>query len=229
MIGIDPGEIWIVIPAYNEARVIASVLEPLLGRKYRVVLVDDGSSDETPAISHMAGACVLRHALNVGQGAALQTGINFALREGAKFICTYDADGQHSPEDVQALAQCLCDANVDVALGSRFLGCTENLPFAKRLLLRVAVFFTQIHSGLKLTDTHNGLRLMTEKAARAIRMQQPRMAHASEILASISRCRLTYVEVPVKVSYTKYSIDKGQSAFGSLRILFDLLIARRLK
>src|SRR5208283_143997 len=229
MVQIELSDIWIIIPAYNEAAVIASVLEPLISRKYHVVVVDDGSTDDTSKISRRAGVYVLRHAVNVGQGAALQTGIIFALGEGAKFICTYDADGQHSPDDIPVLAQHLCDANADVALGSRFLGSTENLPLVKRLVLKTAVLFTGMHTRLKLTDTHNGLRLMTANAARAIRLQQPRMAHASEILASISQHQLAYIEVPVRVFYTKYSKQKGQSVFDSLKFLFDLLIARRLK
>jgi polyprenyl-phospho-N-acetylgalactosaminyl synthase len=229
MAPIAPADIWIVIPAYNESQVIASVLQPLLVANYRVVVVDDGSSDDTAQASRATGAYVLRHATNLGQGAGLQTGITFALLQGAKFICTYDADGQHNSEDIQRLANYLTDANADIALGSRFLGGTENLPFIKLLVLKAAVFFTGIHSGLKLTDTHNGLRLMTAKAARAIRLQQPRMAHASEILATISERGLKYVEVPVKITYTKYSRQKGQSVFDSAKIVFDLLIARRLR
>jgi glycosyltransferase involved in cell wall biosynthesis len=229
MAPIAPGDIWVVIPAYNESEVIASVLEPLLTENYRVVVVDDGSTDSTFQSSRTTGAYVLRHATNLGQGAALQTGISFALLEGANFICTYDADGQHNPDDIRRLAQYLADANADVALGSRFLGGTENLPFIKRLVLKAAIVFTGIHSGLKLTDTHNGLRLMTEKAARSIRLRQPRMAHASEVLVKISERGLKYVEVPVKITYTEYSRQKGQSVLDSAKIVFDLLIARRLR
>lgn len=226
---IEPHEIWIVIPAYNEAHVIASVLYPLVERKYKTVVVDDGSSDGTSDLSRMSGTYVLRQVLNTGQGAALQTGITFALREGAQFICTYDADGQHDPDDVAKLAEYLGETNADIALGSRFLGIAENLPWTKRLLLKAAVVFTGMHTGLKLTDTHNGMRLMTAEAARVIRLQQPRMAHASEILSAISKYHLKYVEVPVRISYTAYSSGKGQSVFDSVKILFDLLIARRLK
>jgi glycosyltransferase involved in cell wall biosynthesis len=226
---VHPSEIWIIIPAHNEAQVIASVLEPLLRLRYKVVVVDDGSSDDTYSIAQKLGACVLRHVFNLGQGAALQTGITFALSSGAKLICTYDADGQHSPESIEVLSECLHNNGVDVVLGSRFLGQGNDVPVSRRLLLFAAVLFTQIHSGLRITDTHNGLRLMTARAARQIRLQQPRMAHASELLACISRCGLSYVEAPVNVTYTKYSMQKGQSALESLKILFDLLIARSLK
>jgi polyprenyl-phospho-N-acetylgalactosaminyl synthase len=229
MAKIDPHEIWVIIPAFNEARVIASVVGPLVQRGYKVLVVDDGSSDETYHVSSLAGACVLRQVVNIGQGASLQTGITFALRAGAQFICTYDADGQHDPDDVKTLAEYLGQSNADVALGSRFLGHAENLPWSKWLVLRAAVFFTGMHTGLHLTDTHNGLRLMTAEAARTIRLKQPRMAHASEILATIAKLHLKYVEVPVNISYTKYSNQKGQSVFDSVKILFDLLIAKRLK
>ncbi len=225
----EPGEIYVVIPAFNEAGAIAAVLDPLIREGFRVVVVDDGSMDSTAEISARSGAAVVHHALNCGQGAALQTGITFALRHGARYICTYDADGQHSPGDIRALASGLEAASADVALGSRFLGRAERITRWRRWLLKAAIVFTRAHSGLQLTDTHNGLRLLTGRAARRIHLLQPRMAHASEILVQIARLGLRYVEVPVTITYSAYSTRKGQSAFGSIRILFDLLIARALK
>src|SRR4051794_34339640 len=180
--GPDPGRnIWIVIAAYNEARVIARVVDDVLRREYSVVLVDDGSGDQTAEIAESAGATVVRHPVNLGQGAALQTGIQFALRQGADVIVTFDADGQHRSADIASLVGALDEHGANFALGSRFLGRAVSLPAARRLLLKAATLFTRLTTGLTRTDTHNGLRAMTRRGANAIRLRQNRMAHASEI------------------------------------------------
>src|SRR5262249_10718749 len=156
---------------------------------------DDGSADDT-AERASAASIVLRHPVNLGQGAALQTGIDCALQQGADVIVTFDADGQHRAADIERLVAALAEARADFALGSRFLGHTVALPAARRLLLRAATVFTQLSTGLRLTDTHNGLRAMTRRGAGAIRLRQNRMAHASEILAQIAASGLRHVEVP---------------------------------
>lgn len=218
--------VWVVIAAYNEARVIARVVGEVVRRGYRVVVVDDGSSDGT-AERASAASVVVRHPINLGQGAALQTGIDCALQQGAEVIVTFDADGQHRAADIEPLVAALREARADFALGSRFLGQTIALPPARRLLLRAATLFTQLTTGLHLTDTHNGLRGMTRRGASLIRLRQNRMAHASEILEQIAASGLPYVEVPVQIEYTAYSLAKGQRLGDALAILFDLF-ARRL-
>jgi glycosyltransferase involved in cell wall biosynthesis len=222
----DRMPVWVVIAAYNEARVIARVVGEVARRGYRVVVVDDGSSDGT-AERASAASVVVRHPINLGQGAALQTGIDYALQQGAEFVVTFDADGQHRAADIERLVAALREAHADFALGSRFLGHTVALPAARRLLLRAATIFTQLTTGLRLTDTHNGLRAMTRRGASRIRLRQNRMAHASEILAQIAASGLPYVEVPVRIEYTAYSLAKGQRLGDALAILFDLF-ARRL-
>jgi polyprenyl-phospho-N-acetylgalactosaminyl synthase len=218
--------IWVVIAAYNEARVIARVVGEVARRGYHVVVVDDGSADGT-ADSAAAAAAVVRHPVNLGQGAALQTGIDYALQQGADAIVTFDADGQHRASDIERLVAALREAPADFALGSRFLGHAIALSTARRLLLRAATIFTQLTTGLRLTDTHNGLRAMTRRGAEKIRLRQNRMAHASEILAQIAASGLPYVEVPVQIEYTAYSLAKGQRLGDALAILLDLF-ARRL-
>ncbi|MGH9667803.1 MAG: glycosyltransferase family 2 protein, partial [Bryobacteraceae bacterium] len=165
------------------------------------------------------------HVLNLGQGAALQTGIEYCLLQNAPYICTFDADGQHAVESVDVLCDYLNRADADVAIGSRSLGHAVNIPFGKRLLLWPAVWFTRMHTGLPVTDTHNGLRLMTNAAAQKIRIRQVGMAHASEVLMQIGRHKLKYVEAPVVIEYTEYSMSKGQPVSNSLRILRNLLVA----
>lgn len=220
---------WVVIPAYNEERSIASVVSSLRSEGYPVVVVDDGSADQTARAATAAGALVLRHDLNLGQGGALQTGIAFSLESGAQFICTFDADGQHCVSDIAKMCDCLVNRNLDVVLGSRFLGCSVGMPLARRLLLKAAVIFTRLHSGLRLTDAHNGLRVMTAEAASRLELRQMRMAHASEFIDEIVRRKLRCCEVPVTIMYTDYSKAKGQSGLGSIRILMDLFIGRIMR
>lgn len=221
--------IWVVVPAYNEARVIGGVVEELVARGHRVVVVDDGSGDDTPDVARRAGAVVLRHAVNRGQGAALQTGIAYALRNGAEHIVTFDSDGQHAAEDVDALVAPLLAGRADVTLGSRFIGSTEGMPGGRKTILALAVIFTRVASGARVTDTHNGLRAFTRAAAAKLDIRLDRMAHASEILDQIVRQELRYEEVPVHVRYTDYSRRKGQSSFAALRILADYVLGRWMR
>jgi glycosyltransferase involved in cell wall biosynthesis len=214
--------IWVVIAAYNEAPVIAAVLGEILRRGYRAVVVDDGSRDATAAAAAGAGAWVVPHPVNLGQGAALQTGIKFALQHGASHIVTFDADGQHRAADIAPLIEALEASGADFALGSRFLGASFGMPSSRRWLLQAATWFTRVTTGMRLTDTHNGLRAMTSRGAGHIALRQNRMAHASELLDQIARSGLAYVEVPVTIEYSRYSLAKGQRLADSLTILFDL-------
>lgn len=217
---------WVVIPACNEAPLITQVVADLARRGYNVVVIDDGSTDDTGVKARKAGATVVTHPVNLGQGAALQTGIEFALVHGAQHLVTFDADGQHRASDVDKLLGALSAHHVDFALGSRFLGATVAMPASRRLLLRAATQFTRLTSGMRITDTHNGLRAMTARGAKHIALRQNRMAHASELLHQIARSGLSYVEVPVTIDYSSYSLAKGQKLGDSLRILLDLSTQR---
>jgi polyprenyl-phospho-N-acetylgalactosaminyl synthase len=218
----------VVIPAYCEAPVIASVVAAVRAHNYAVVVVDDGSTDATGEIAAAAGATVVKHPLNLGQGAALQTGIAYALAVGADIVVTFDADGQHRPGDIAGLIKALQAHGADFALGSRFLGQAVDLPASRRLLLKAATWFTRLSTGLRVTDTHNGVRAMTRRGASRIALRQNRMAHASEILHQIADSGLKYVETPVTVEYTAYSLAKGQKLTDALMIITDLF-ARRLQ
>jgi glycosyltransferase involved in cell wall biosynthesis len=218
-------DIWVVIPAYNENKSIAKVLEQFIPYPYGVVVVDDGSNDNTlEQVTHY-DVVALKHMINLGQGAALQTGIKYALQfPETRAVVTFDSDGQHCVEEIDPLLKPL-SAGYDIVLGSRFLkgGMTINLPPERRLVLKLAVLFTRITTGLTLTDTHNGMRAFDVNAARKLQIHQNRMAHASEILSFIASNHLRYCEVPVTIKYSDYSLSKGQSIFNSLNIFWEII------
>ncbi len=223
---IDTTKVWVVIAAYNEGQVIEETIANLLTHIKNVVVVDDCSADDTSHKALNAGAHVLQHAINIGQGAALQTGIEYALINCAEYIVTFDADGQHCAAEIIPMLLALQQSGKDVALGSRFLGTALNIPWKRKCVLKLAIFFTYITCGLKLTDVYNGFRLMTRRFSTSFEFQQNRMAHASEILNYISRNHVSYIEFPVTITYTKYSILKGQKNSNSFRILMELLMGR---
>lgn len=218
--------IFIVLPAYNEAHAVGEVVLGLRRLYRNVVVVDDGSSDDTADRARAAGATVVTHLMNRGQGAALQTGIEYSVRCGADTIVTFDADGQHRVEDVAALVEALDRDGADIAIGSRFLGAQHEVPLLRRALLRAAAVFMRVTSRVKLTDAHNGLRAIRRSAAEKIHISLDGMAHASEIIDQISLNGLRVVEVPVVIRYSDYSRRKGQSGLAAFRIVLDYLLKR---
>jgi polyprenyl-phospho-N-acetylgalactosaminyl synthase len=217
---------WIVIPAWNESTRLPEVLRGLRDVRCEIVVVDDGSADTTAEVGKQAGVWVLRHLVNRGQGAALRTGIDFALKQGAQTIVTFDADGQHRAADLPVLLQPIEDNTADLVLGSRFLGSCPGIPALRRLLLKSAVLFTRITTGLKLTDAHNGLRAMSRLAAERIRFSEDGMAHASQIISLAARENLRIKEIPCTITYSSQTLAKGQSNKAALSILGRLVISR---
>lgn len=226
---IDPSTVWLLVPAYNEEQVICGVLDVVRPYGYQVVVVNDCSRDGTSdAVRSRPWVHLVEHPINMGQGAALQTGTSYALRRGAKYIVHFDGDGQHPIAQVNELLAPLAAGKADITLGTRFKprrdGVTSNVPRAKRRLLAAATAYTRFVTGLRITDTHNGFRAMTAETARKLDLHQNRMAHASEILFWIAREKLRYREIAVTIQYTEYSISKGQSMFNALNILWDDLV-----
>ncbi|UVY82426.1 glycosyltransferase family 2 protein [Brachybacterium sp. NBEC-018] len=215
---------WFVVPLFNEGEVIGDVIRALRTRYPLVVCVDDGSADASARIAEEAGAAVVRHPFNLGQGAALKTGIDYALRDpGMRQVVTFDADGQHQVDDAAAMIALREEEGVDVVLGSRFLDGRTRPGLIKRIVLRGAVWYSNITSGVRLTDAHNGLRVLGREACQKIAIEQNRMAHASEIVEEIGRHELTVREHPVHILYTDYSRSKGQSVLNSVNIVIDML------
>jgi glycosyltransferase involved in cell wall biosynthesis len=216
--------IFVIIPAYNEAKKIRGVVEEVSRFAPHVVVVDDGSNDETAqSVEGILGVHVLRHIINRGYGAATKTGIAYALSRGAEAVVTFDADGQHRPEDIPALLAPICAGSADVALGTRFHKNALKVPLFRKFSLQLAVVFTRIISGLRLTDAHNGLRAFSAKSLEKIDFHKNGMAAASEILDEIARHKLVYSEVPVVISYTPYSVQKGQSTFRKIMLGLDFI------
>lgn len=221
----DNTDTWLIIPLYNEATVVRDVIAEALLTFPNIVCVDDGSSDDSVSEALAGGAVVLRHPINLGQGAALQTGIEFAKgREGAEHFVTFDSDGQHQVADALAMVERLRREPYDIIVGSRFLDGRTNASALKKLVLRMAVLFERLSTGVRLTDAHNGLRAFNRHAAATLNIRQNRMAHASEIVAQIGEHKLRYAEHPVHIMYTDYSRGKGQSLWNSVNILSELFI-----
>ncbi len=225
----------VLMPVYGERerlgptlRALREAAEPLGG--VTVFLVDDGSEPpldeaEIPARSGSFRVVLGRHAVNLGQGAALETARQLALRAApAEVYATMDSDGQHRASDLAALCLAI-DRGADVALGDRFSG-QSNVPPFRRVVLRVARLVERLLTGLALSDAHNGFRAFSRRALEHLAIKENRMAHATELTYRISRAQkvesLRVVEVPVSIRYTEATLDKGQSSLGAFTILRDL-------
>lgn len=236
--------IFVIVPAHNEEKSIGRVIGGLFkaqitqikngltqisgtGRsEIKVVVVDDGSSDNTAQVALEAGAIVLRHEVNRGQGAALQTGNEYALARGAEIVVHFDADGQFNPADISGALKALAAAKADILLGSRFLDNRSSMPWTKRyLVLPISRFINKLLTGLRLSDVHNGFRVLTRRALEKLHISQDRMAHNSEIVQQIKKHNLSFIEHPVEVKYFEY----GQGISGGFKILLEILQQRLLK
>jgi len=216
-------DVAILVPVFNEARVVGDVVRGLRERFDRVVCVDDGSTDGSGDAATAGGATVLRHATNLGQGAALQTAIDYALTlPEVRYLVTFDSDGQHQIDDVLAMLDLARAEDLAIVFGSRFLDERTRAGFLKKLVLKTAVWVTNQSTGMRLTDAHNGLRVIRRDAATGVHLTQNRMAHASEIVLQLGRTKLAWREFPVHLLYTDYSKAKGQSLLNAINILFEL-------
>lgn len=209
--------IWIVIPAFNEECQLARVLSGICRIYPNVVVVEDGSTDRTIDAVTRYPVAILRHSKNLGQGAALRTGIEFALSRGAEIIVSFDADGQHRVQDIESLITPIVEGEVDLVLGTRFPARAIGISPMHEVVLRLAVVLTRWFSRIRVTDTHNGLRAFSKEAAVRIRILCNRRGHASEILHQVSKLGLRYREVPVTIYYPEKK--------GKIRLFWESLHA----
>ncbi|HYD03675.1 MAG TPA: glycosyltransferase family 2 protein [Alphaproteobacteria bacterium] len=220
--------VFIVIAAYNEGRAISKVIKSLQNSGYHnIVVVDDGSKDNTSQVALDSGAVVLKHVVNRGQGAALKTGMEYALRNGADIIVHFDADGQHRVEDLKAMISPVASGKYDITVGSRFL-TKAKIPFMRKLTLKTAVLVVWLFYGVKMTDAHNGFRAMNRKAAQKINITSDRMEHASQIVEEMYKKNLRYKEVPVIILYTDYSLNHGHGGIKQALKVFMNMIRRKI-
>ena len=223
----------ILMPAFDEASRLARTLAAVRDASssigdVTVFVVDDGSASPVdpsrfPRATSSFRVVLARHPVNLGQGAALETARQLALRSGSfDAFVTMDSDGQHDAEGAASLVRAIA-RGADVAFGNRFLGASD-VPLARRALLLAARLFERVLTGLRLTDAHNGLRAFSRRGIASIPLRQNRMAHATEIKQRVARAHgLVIREVPVRVRYTRETSAKGQRAAGAALILGDLL------
>jgi polyprenyl-phospho-N-acetylgalactosaminyl synthase len=224
-------DVWIVVPSFNEATVIGEVISELRSVFDNVVCVDDGSADGTGEIARQAGAHLVRHPINLGQGAAIQTGIEYARSQpGATMFATFDADGQHRVKDLAAMIDRLSVGDVDVVIGTRFgRPVGSRPPFLKRVVLQTAARLSRRGRRLGLTDTNNGLRVFNKTVADGMNITMSGMSHATEIVMMIAENQWRVVEEPVEVLYTDYSKSKGQPLLNGVNIIFDGFLRGRIR
>ena len=219
----------VVIPAYNEESTIKEVINDVLYFADAVIVVDDGSTDRTFDIAEgIEDVYVLKHIINRGYGAATKTGLDYALLMGFDITITFDADGQHHASDIPDLIEPIEKDEADVVLGTRFHKNALKIPGFRKWSIKLAIFFTRIMSGLKVSDTHNGLKAFSRRALRKIDIRQRGMSAASEILDEIARHKLLFKEVPVVVEYTKYSKEKNsrQGTFKKISLAVDFIAGK---
>ncbi|WP_406712086.1 glycosyltransferase family 2 protein [Trueperella pyogenes] len=221
---------WLVVPLYNEATVIYDVLTHARRTFPHIVCVNDGSRDNGAELARKAGAIVVDHPINLGQGAALQTGITWVLTyTDAKYLVTFDADGQHRTSDALKMIERAEREDLSFVLGSRFLGGDHQAGALKKLVLSTAAKITRKRTGMNLSDSHNGLRVLRRDAAIRLNLTMHRMAHASQIINQLAATKLAWAEESVTIDYTDYSRSKGQSLLNGVNILTDMLFATKEK
>lgn len=222
---VDNKQVCVILPFYNEEEVIEKVLRELIASNYLVVAIDDGSTDRSNEIARKMNCVLLKHPSNFGQGAALQTGISFArINPKIEYFVTFDSDGQHQVSDINHMLKPLVNGETDFVFGTRFQDDKTKFPFFKRIVLRAAIKYTQLSTGVAITDTHNGFRAFNKLAANRINLNFSGMTHASEFVEKAGQSGLSIKEVPVHILYTKYSKRKGQSLWNSINILTDLFL-----
>jgi len=218
-------DIFVIIPCYNEAAVIRNTVIEVLRHGYNVVIIDDSSKDNSKNELKGLPVYYLRHRVNLGQGAALQTGIDFALKKGAKYFVTFDADGQHDSDDIPGMVALLEKEKADIVFGSRFLpGAKTNVSRSRSFALNLGRYINYFTSGILLSDSFNGMRIFSKAAAEKIKLTENRMSHPVQLLMLTAAGKLKYTEYPVAIHYSDYSKKKGLKNKDGIKILIEILL-----
>jgi UDP-N-acetylglucosamine---dolichyl-phosphate N-acetylglucosaminyltransferase len=220
--------VYIVMPAFNEEKVIGDVLKNIKKEGFnRIIVIDDGSIDKTGEIAKKSGAIVLRNLINRGLGCALSTGITAALSKNADVIVTCDSDGQHDPADIKRLIDPILNKRAEVVIGSRMFNSKDN-PLSRTMINRMSNLATYTLFGIHSTDSQSGFRAFSKNAASKLNIQTSKMEVSSEILSEIKRNNLSFEEIPIKSTYTEYSLSKGQKLSNAFSILYKLVLKRMI-
>lgn len=226
---LEQARVIIVLGAYNEAACIGDIVRELREHYPHVVVVDDGSHDETGELAMEAGACVLTHLINRGQGAALQTGLTYALAQGADYIVTLDVDAQYDVKDIEPLLLPIAQGKVHATLGSRYSGHTLRLSFVRRAERLADSLVSRLTARARPTDAHNGMRALSRHAAQLIELKKDRAQHASELVDQVVSAGLPYLEVPVQTRLSEYGLSKAQRSSAALRVAFQYIKTRLIR
>jgi len=217
----------VVIPAYNEEKNINCVLSVLRKHFTNIIVVDDCSTDKTIEIANKNKVTVISHSVNLGQGASIETGFSYCRdNPNIEYIATYDADGQHNVSDLLLMVDELRSnsKHYDIIIGNRITGGTVNQPLIRKYLIALGTFFVSALSGVKMSDSQNGLRVLTRRAIKKIKFMENRMAHSSEFFFLINENNLSFKEMPSSIYYDDELIEKGQSNMNAIKIAFRVLL-----
>jgi UDP-N-acetylglucosamine---dolichyl-phosphate N-acetylglucosaminyltransferase len=216
--------IIILIPAFNEAKVIGDVIQKIKKHGYpNIVVIDDKSTDETAAVAKSAGAKVITHKVNLGAGGATRTGLEYAKTHKFDYAVTLDADGQHDPAEIKKLLEVA--PHYDVVIGSRMIK-PKGMPFPRLILNFGGSVFTWILYGVYVKDSQSGFKVFNKNALHKIKIIMTRFEFCSELLYRIRKAKLSFVEVPIRTIYTEYSLSKGQHALNALKMIWRMIIWR---
>jgi len=224
-------KVCVIIPAYNEADVIGDVIGDVkkefqkTSYSYEIVVVNDGSTDNTANVAKKAGATVVQHILNSGAGSATATGLSYANQNGFEIVATMDADGQHLSKDVITGIKTMAQGNIDLLIGSRLID-SKGMSKVKVLGNRGLSFITFLLFGIKVTDSQSGLRVFSKESLQKLRWKTSGYEFCSEMLWRANQQGLKIAEFPIKAVYTEYSISKGQNNWNAINIVKSLLIRR---
>lgn len=222
--------ICIVMPVYNEASVIPDVVCELReAGDFTIIIVDDGSQDNSFGVAEKLGVFAVRHKINRGKGAAVKTGIEVAKRLNADVVVTMDGDGQHDPLDIEFLVKPIVEDGYDVVLGSRLID-HDGMPVIKIIANKIGNVFTWFFYGIFVSDSQSGFRSFSKYAIQVIDTKADKYEYDSKVIREMKNNRLKFVEVPVQVRYTEYSMGKkhkqgfvnGLKTLG--RMIWDKLI-----